>query len=523
MINWDLVSGEDKSTPAQELASVTGLLSALAERRFKAQQQDQEQAMERAKLAQQAAHQQALEEYNRQTLEQTQRHQAAVLAQQRNHDTATLTAQKQQHVAGVVAQARQMTATDPDGARQLLIAAGAEEAPQLPPLQPPASAPAPPATPAPQGRAGLEPPPFVPQSPGVFPGAQPPPSAPMPPMAPTSPLAQAQPSPAPPAPTGPPSSAMHLRMPAGGVLDIDPKAMEAQRAARAEATARAFVTQVGPHVRGAAGKRALEETVGMIVAPTWDGPKEDPHGFLARRTHELEQAGLERERMTQTKHEGESNKSLTRGQRAETLLKGKLTQFDNLNDMKRLGREYSHLLESTELLDGPAPAQKRAIDLFVGSAKNGTVTSQSLQYVAGNMAGGMAQLQTAIQKVIDGRYSDPDVLAMKSAIKMGTHALKQDANRKREAFVEELYHPSMYEMQANVDPEYNARFTPFGFPAIRREKPNPGISPTGERIMSAATARPGETEDPRLKLLKQIQEQNQRTEEALRQAQGARR
>lgn len=183
---------------------------------------------------------------------------------------------------------------------------------------------------------------------------------------------------------------------------------------------------------------------------------------------------------------------ITSGQRANTALGHDMAAFVSQHNIKQLGVEYSNLEKAAKLANSDqSGAQKAAVDSFITAYKKGTVTTASLHYFADNMSGGMGHLMSLINKAIDGTYGESDINDLAASIAIGTQAVHDDMNDKRETFTTVFYNQEFSEQTGNVDSLYNSTFTPFGFPPIVRRKGSvSAITKTGTRIRAAAGADP---------------------------------
>lgn len=166
-----------------------------------------------------------------------------------------------------------------------------------------------------------------------------------------------------------------------------------------------------------------------------------------------------------------------------TELRGQLRQFDTDNNIRVSGKEYGEIDKAAHMIASQSgPGQKAGVEGFIKAARGGAVTKASQDYVAGNMAGGVAQFQTAMQKAVDGQFSDPDVKALETAIVDARSAIKAEVARAARAFDIGFGGPEYTEVQGNIINEYNKRFTSFGLPEKARGGGEPGVTITGKSL-----------------------------------------
>lgn len=258
LIDWSAINPAP-AQPSQALASIPEMLQQFAQRRQKAaedeQARKQAEAHFQAQMAEKAADDARAEQYHKDELDYQNRTLAGSEAQRR----AVAEEGQRKDAAAAYPQIQQLNATDPLQARNLAMLHGGsiEDRPQAPP----------PAAPPPlwglPRELGL----------AMNMGTGDTPQAPVP---------------APP----PPGQQLHL---AGRVLELpSAQEMETNRAAQAKQRAQQFAAQVAPSMSSPYAKQALQETLGMIQAPTWD-PKEDPFKAFQARMQHLEDQQVTRE------------------------------------------------------------------------------------------------------------------------------------------------------------------------------------------------------------------------------------
>lgn len=480
LINWNLIQPPEGPTPGQEVASVTGLLTAIAERRMQQQKEEEAKAFAERQYQTNLANQQADNARADMQFRATQKYNADNLAQTKTHQDEVIKIQGQERASKVWQEAQAMAERDPEAARQHLRNNGFDDAGPRPvaaaatPAPPPAGqAPQPPA-----GRAAIEPPPFVPQSPNVFPGAAP--AAPPPPATPAGGdglsvedkqaiIAQMAP-----ATEVVPPAGTQFRSPVGNVLDFNPEAATARRQAAAKQRADEFVKQVTPHVKGAFAKQALDETVGAMLAPTWD-PKEDPYKLFVDRQDKLEgrqatkdnaatAAAASRENIVTRAAATKDSQDESRGLRGLQALRSDIRENVARWNLRADLKDFNEIKKGLRLIGTPAgTAQATALDNLIKVGRGGVVTKQSMEFIANHMGGSLDRLKSAITATINGQFSDPSIADARRTLQELHDTILGEAGEKEQVFKDTyLVDPQYAPYRANVETEHEKEFGPFG-------------------------------------------------------------
>lgn len=473
LINWrpDPPPGP---TPGQEVASISGLLSAIVDRREKQQAEAEAKAFAERAYQTNLANQQADNARADMQFRATQKNYADTLAQTKTHQDEVIKGQRQERASKVWQEALAMA--DPEAARQHLRnndftdAGPRPVAPSATPAPPPTDqAPQPPA-----GRAAIEPPPFVPQSPNVFPGAAP--AAPPPATSAggdglSDEDKQAIIAQMAPATEVVPQAGTQFRSPVGRVLDFNPEAATARRQAGAKQRADEFVKQVTPHVKGAFAKQALDETVGAMLAPTWD-PKEDPYKLFVDRQDKLEgrqatkdnaviAASAAKDRSAATQGSQDEN----RGLRGLDKIRADLRENDARWNLRADLKDANEIKKGLHLIDTKAgTAQATAIDNLIKVGRGGVVTKQSMEFISNHMSGGWDRFLTAVEAIKNGQFSEGSVADARKTLKELHDTIAGEVGDKQQEFKDTYLADPQYEpYRANLETEYEKRFGPFGY------------------------------------------------------------
>lgn len=522
LINWN-AGAPSGPTPGQEVASVTGLLSALAERRAKQQQEEAMQAFREREFQNTMANQRIDNDRADKTARDNASYMTANLEQTKLAHRDTQAIQQRDRVERALTAAR--AARSPEEARQILQSAdfqpdgGPSPAPQQHAPPPPdaisgAGAPAP--------RQAIEPPP-MPVSTGVFPGAAPPtaPSrnpAPEPvsttPQERASMLSQmAPPSEVLPgtsqAPAPAPGSSNRWRTPAGSVIDFDPVAIQASRAADAKRQAEGFAASMAGHTKGKFAQRAIDETVGAMQSPTWD-PKEDPHAMFSKRQEDLEHTDASDRHAAASRAEAAAGRAAAAGRgdanrniRGLNTLRADLRENDSRWNLRPQLKDFEEIKKGLNLIGTPAgTAQATALDNLIKVGRGGVVTKQSMEFISNHMGGSLDRLRTAVRATINGQFSDPSIADAKRTLQELHDTILAEVHDKSNEFKDTYLADPQYEpVRGNLESEHDKRFGPFGLTVKRSGAKS--IDYTGQNIAGQPQA--SATEDPRLKTMRDNQ------------------
>lgn len=289
----------------------------------------------------------------------------------------------------------------------------------------------------------------------------------------------------------PRSSSGPQQMPAGPHAVVDTFGYDINSPERrATEAGRKVSAALGPVLNTPYGKRALREVEAAQTVPgayktTADAVKD----VLTRAQHYEDQAN-------KAKRHGGAGSGITAsdaratsaGFRGLTALRSDIKEFSRTSGIRDLQKTYGEISKAGELMRSKSgAAQAMAVDGFVAAARKGTVTAAGLAYISGHMAGGAAALEDAYRKVESGKFSDPSVKAMITAIEDAKGAILSDVERHHQAFVGSYYDDDVYRpFKANVENEEAQLFAPFGY-KVTREKGAPGVALTGK----AFSGRPG--------------------------------
>lgn len=523
LINWGAVTPPNDQGPAREVASISGLLSALAERRIRAAEVAQQHEMAERQFQAQQANQ--LADNTRADADLSMRRDQQTDLTQHWRQEETL--RKQTAATAALREAEKWAETDPERARRMLAEAGyqsiqgdaGQPAGGAPPPPAPALPPSPPAPPT--GPQSAEPPPVVPESPNVFPGAAPqvPSAAPvgrapgmpgMPPAGPAS--APATPGGNQPPLSGPPPGATasapppptRYMSPTGSTLDFDPGAIAASSRTKRKADADAFRASVQGTSTGPFAKQALQETYGAMLSPTWDPGKEDPFKMFTERQNHLEQRASNEKigvaRLGVTESNSEANRQLSGIRALRADLRENSTRWRVKDDLK----DFNEVKKALNLIDTKAgSAQATAIDNLVKVGRGGVVTKQSLEFIVSHMGGTMDKVLSAFEKIKSGQWSDPAVADARTTLQKLHDTILAEVKDKQEEFKNTYLTGEEYApMRANLQDEYEKEFGPFGYHVT----PQAGAKGTDYhgKAFTAKAARPPE-DDPRTEALRRIE------------------
>lgn len=473
-VNWGM---PELRSPGPEIASISGLLGSIADAREKKRQFEVEQARLRAADEQQARHQQALEEYNRQNLQQQAEHQQQTLAQAR--DLATMKAKQgmQKDANAHMGDVHKLIDTgDMAGAQALggqygmdvsrdqgLIDSRATDA-RVQRGQQDAG--------AMDAMRGI----------GMLPG--------VPDQAVDS-AAQGEGVSNTDEELNPRQAPAQIKMPVGSVLDYDP--VSTRQASRKE-------------VGRLQGQFMETEQANMAQSPNWEkaartignqmageGYKGDPYKEVAALAQHLddEDNKLKAAGMKQEPRPPSPQGDQRINQAAKKVLNSEVEKFSAQSGMRDLKKAYGQTIKADRLTEaGTGEGEAAAIDEFIKTARGGMVTGQSLGFSMAHLGGALTRLETAWDTLKTGQFSEQAMDNLTKSLEAAREGIKEEVEGIRQAFVSGFYSGGANdELKTNLDDHYDRLFSQFGYKAERQQGAT-GITPTGKRIGGGASAAP---------------------------------
>lgn len=475
-IDWNIL--QPTRGPGQEIASITNLLSSIAEKRARAQQEEYDRAIRERQLAMQEQNTQL---DNQRADEQLQLTRNAQAAQAEQHAAAAEEAKRKAGYAALPGIKAALGKGNEEGARLAAEEAGVSYAKDTEPRPQDIA--------AQQARgqathdngvgsldafAGV----------GMLPG-------PVPMMAARMPVTPDAPTAAERAPR------YRLGLPGRPVLDYSPyeeeQALQANRGKQADELGSAL----GPAMRSPYARQAISEVQGMVKSGQFK-PEDAAKATLERIQHLEDQAnstirtgmGIRENaarggKIDERAAAAEAHKVTSENQRSVRELKGEISQWASVNDMKGLGKLYGEAQKASELgASRIGLTQVGALDQFVKGVRGAAAVGNAVNLAADHLGGIVDSIKGKISQGDTGEYAESQRANLNGAIKELKAALKTEALMKHEGFVGQFYGDTYGDMKSNVDDAYDGMFKQFGLKA-KRTKGTRGVSIGGSSFTTA--------------------------------------
>lgn len=278
-----------------------------------------------------------------------------------------------------------------------------------------------------------------------------------------------------------------IQAPVGPALDYSPMDAEtgeqaglARNTQRAVTAASQIQSPYSPRILEAARAQAMagatpEEAVTRGLASGQFGEQQ---------AESTKRAAMVNARARESHGDLEKDREERRNLRAEAALNQEADKWAAQNGIKELNKAHGEASRALSLAGSSnGPAQVAAVEGFIKAARGGAVTAASQGFATKHLGGVLDSLEGAVEAAKSGKFAPGQMKNLQDGLKAAIGALNEELGAKRKRFDSRFRSERYGEVQANVDDIAEGMFGGTGN-EVMRKKGAKGISPTGKRYTS---------------------------------------